>query len=126
MKEMYVDDFYVRKFLGDEYLGYSLEEEFKKIANMTDEEALKCLRDAQSVIAEFSRKTGKTLTNFMYCTVIDRAIRALEEKVNSPKVVYLCKFHHGDYECKHTSRIEDAKNFKEVQPGYYEETENEN
>lgn len=41
--------------------------------------------------------------------------------VEKPKVAYLCKFHQGPYECKHTTHIEDALNFEKLESGMYME-----
>lgn len=94
------------------------EEHVKRLMNMTDEEALEILKDLQIVLP---RKTCKNLIASSGYWAMLKAYAALKEKVEKPKIAYLCKFHQGPYECKHTTHIEDALNFEKVDSGMYME-----
>lgn len=50
------------------------------------------------------------------------AIKALKKNMEK-NVLYLCKYHKEPHYCKHTSRLEDALNFKEIAKGKYVEVE---
>lgn len=94
------------------------EEHVKRLMNMTDEEALKILDQLEIVVP---RKTGKNLLASPGMWAMRKAHEALKEKVQKPKVAYLCKFHQEPYECRHTTNIEDALNFEKVESGMYME-----
>ena len=96
----------------------SYEEHVKRLMNMTDEEALKILDQLEIVLP---RKTGKNLLASPGMWAMRKAHEALKEKVQKPKVAYLCKFHQEPYECRHTTNIEDALNFEKVESGMYME-----
>lgn len=94
------------------------EEHVKRLMNMTDEEALEILDKLEIVLP---RKTCKNLIASPGMWAMRKAHEALKEKVEKPKIAYLCKFYQSPYECKHTTHIEDALNFEKVESGMYME-----
>jgi len=83
---------------------------------MTRQEAAEIVRTFRNVM-----DTPITEHREILLGALDMAIEELEKDPTS--VIYLCKYHRGDYMCKHTTRIEDALNFEKLQDGKYAEIE---
>ena len=81
---------------------------------MTRQEAAEIVRTFREVM-----DTPVTEHREILLGALDMAIEELEKE--RPSVIYLCKYHRGDHECKHTTRIEDALNFEKVAPGKWVE-----
>lgn len=93
-------------------------EDFQKIINMTDSECADILEKVMIWVGGL-RANGKTVFKAAYAVALIRAIN----KLRQPEIVYLCKYHKEPHCCKHTRRIEDALNFKEIAEGKWAEVE---
>ena len=78
-------------------------------------------QEAAEIVRTFREAMDTPITEHreILLGALDMAIEELEKDPKS--VIYLCKYHKEGHECKHTSRIEDALNFKEVAPGKWVE-----